>query len=97
MASCRSDGGGGGERVLWAIIRGLLTPSVHSRENPNVTCSVVEKYHAEIVIYSGELHRTKEEILANVEVLMLLWLNNYIDYDSQVACCYRRRKSSASY
>lgn len=54
--------------MLWAIIRGLLTPTVNPRENPNVTCSVVEKYHAEIVIYSGELHRTREEILSNVEV-----------------------------
>lgn len=72
MTSKHSDGGGGGERVLWAIIRGLLIPSVHPRENPSATCSVVEKYHAEIVIYSGELHRTKEEILANVEVLISL-------------------------
>lgn len=96
MASGRSDGGGGGERVLWAIIRGLLTPSVHSRENPSITCSVVEKYHAEIVIYSGELHRTKEEILTNVEVLLLLCLDTYFGCYFQMVCG-RHRKSSASY
>ncbi len=64
----RSDGGGGGERVLWVMIHGLLSPLVKSRENPEVICSIPDKYHAEIVIYSGETHRTKEQILDNVEV-----------------------------
>jgi alpha-1,2-mannosyltransferase len=61
------DGGGGGERVLWVMIHGLLSRQVTSRDNPQLTCTIAEKYHAEIVIYSGEVTKSKREILDNVQ------------------------------
>jgi hypothetical protein len=56
-----SNNGGGGERVLWVTIWGMLQP----REGKK---SFVEANKLSIVIYNGSLDVSKEEILENVEV-----------------------------
>lgn len=64
-----SDSGGGGERVLWVLLKGLLTKTVESRTTKKDICSVVDKYDVQIVIYSGETSKSKDDILKNVQVL----------------------------
>lgn len=67
-----SDSGGGGERVLWVLLKGLLTNTVESRTAKKDLCSVVDKYDVKIVIYSGEASKSKEDILENVQVLFCI-------------------------
>jgi ALG11 mannosyltransferase N-terminus len=52
-----SNAGGGGERVLWTAIAAL------QRTDPNVVS----------VVYSGDVEATKEDIIAKVKVINLLF------------------------
>lgn len=51
-----SDSGGGGERVLWFMILALLNNSELFKNN------------VYIAVYSGEISKSKVEILDNVKV-----------------------------
>lgn len=53
-----SDSGGGGERVLWIAVHGLLTSSNLLRNN------------GKVVIYTGDSDKSKATILSNVQVCM---------------------------
>lgn len=55
-----SNNGGGGERVLWVTILGLLQSSTESK-------SFVDRHGLQIVIYNGN-KATKAQILDNVAV-----------------------------
>lgn len=57
-----SDGGGGGERVLWIMIR-VLFDTFQVFKGPSYN-----KPGIEIIIYSGETTKSKNQIIDNVIV-----------------------------
>jgi hypothetical protein len=64
-----SNNGGGGERVLWVLIHGLLQETIG---NP----SFCDSNHLQIVIYNGGKEKRKKQILDNVEVTCSLFMDD---------------------
>jgi alpha-1,2-mannosyltransferase len=60
------NSGGGGERVLWICVYALLTNDV-SPATLYANDNTVKSRKTQIVIYTGDNDRTKQQILANVE------------------------------
>lgn len=67
LSSCfASDNGGGGERVLWVAIAALLQPSVPDAQ------ALADAKDLQVLIYTGDVGKSIEDILRNVEVRSLL-------------------------
>lgn len=73
-AAVYSDGGGGGERVLWVLVKALLSsgsehgPDRDQLKDQSRTKSFAEEHNLEIVIYSGDRGLTSSALLEHVQV-----------------------------